>query len=510
MIRRRRPGASSPATESLTPPSLAAGLVPPRLRVRLARLAGGLSLVLFGLVLALAAYSWWYGQGIVEELQAGDKAQVVADARPYLGSQPSDVALVAPESKGKVTTFLLIGSDSRDSGRGNSDTMILARLDQTNETLSLLSIPRDLKVPIPHHTPFKINAAYALGGVPLTIETIRDYFGVRIDHFVMVDFAGFQGLVDQVGGVYISVDRRYYNHNDGSYDSNYADIDLRPGYQLLGGADALSFVRFRHEDSDLYRVARQQQFLRELKRQIGSRRNLDLPPLLKTAAKSMTSDISSLSSLLGYVNSLRDMPSDRVVRVSLPTTSEVGVDGRNYLYATSEAVSQAMARWRDPLLGDRTGMPASEKESAGQGAYAHSEPVTQTGDDGSQARRLLSAAAPKGLDYCAPNRRVAASGYDSEPTNSYRLHSRPALALSTRIADGRSYLWTFTSWQSPPILAQPSEERTRNGRDYRLYWEAGDLRAVAFQHGSSQVWLTNTLRNDLSPQVMLEIASSCR
>lgn len=506
---RRRQGASSLANDEALPPSLAAGLVP-RLRVRLARLMAGLCLVIGGLVMAMAAYSWWYGQGIVDELQAGAKAQVVADARPYLGSDPSDVALVAPESKGRVTTFLLIGSDTRDSGRGNSDTMILARLDQTNETLSLLSIPRDLKVPIPHHSPFKINAAYALGGVPLTIQTIRDYFGVRIDHFVMVDFAGFQGLVDQVGGVYLSVDRRYFNHNDGSYDSNYADIDLRPGYQLLDGADALSFVRFRHEDSDLYRVARQQQFLRELKRQIGSHSNLDLPPLLKTAAKSMTSDISSLTSLLGYVKSLRDMSSERVVRVSLPTTSAVGSDGRNYLYATPEAVAQAMARWRDPLLGDRASTPANEKESAGQGAYAHSEPATETGDDASQARRLLAAAAPRHLDYCAPSRRVAASGYDSEPTHSFRLHSKPALALSTRIAGGRSYLWTFTSWQDPPILAQPSEERTRGGRDYRLYWEAGELRAVAFRHGSSNAWLTNTLRNDLSPQVMLEIASSCR
>ena len=84
---------------------------------------------------------------------------------------------------------------------------------------------------------------------------------------MIVDFTGFAKLVDEVGGVYLDIDRRYYNKNIGTLATNFADIDLQPGYQRLDGTDALSHVRYRHTDSDYARIARQQQFLSELKRQ---------------------------------------------------------------------------------------------------------------------------------------------------------------------------------------------------------------------------------------------------
>ena len=79
---------------------------------------------------------------------------------------------------------------------------------------------------------------------------------------ITIDFTGFQKLVDEVGSIYMDVDRRYYNKRDGTAAHNYDEIDLQPGYQKLNGADALDFVRYRHTDSDYARIARQQLFVK--------------------------------------------------------------------------------------------------------------------------------------------------------------------------------------------------------------------------------------------------------
>jgi succinyl-diaminopimelate desuccinylase len=168
---------------------------------------------------------------------------------------------------GKPANILLIGSDTRPQGDpGRSDSLILVRMDPTHDFISMLSFPRDLYVPIPGLGMDKINAAYSQGPAK-TIETVRELTGEDVNGYVIVDFTGFAKLVDAVGGVYLDIDRRYYNKNIGTLATNFADIDLQPGYQRLDGADALSYVRYRHTDSDYDRIARQQQFLSELKRQ---------------------------------------------------------------------------------------------------------------------------------------------------------------------------------------------------------------------------------------------------
>ena len=94
--------------------------------------------------------------------------------------------------------------------------------------------------------------------------------GLPINYLITVNFKGFIEIVDRVGGVWVDVDRRYFNRNVGTEATNFANIDLRPGYQRLKGRDALSYVRYRHTDSDLFRLARQQQFVKALKQQISS------------------------------------------------------------------------------------------------------------------------------------------------------------------------------------------------------------------------------------------------
>ena len=158
----------------------------------------------------------------------------------------------------------MVGYDKRagelNKGRqARSDTVMLVRADPETKSVSLLSFPRDLYVEI--HCPGKatfsarINGAYSECGTKGTLETVRKLTGLPINYLITVNFRGFRQLVDAVGGVWMDVDRRYFNDRGG--DFGYATINLFPGYQKLGGYQALDYVRYRHTDSDLYRLARQ-------------------------------------------------------------------------------------------------------------------------------------------------------------------------------------------------------------------------------------------------------------
>ena len=162
--------------------------------------------------------------------------------------------------------------------------MLLVRFDPSQGQTSVMSIPRDLLVNIKsskgeYYPQEKINAAYTygarLGGVKgsmeLAAETIeKEVFpGLVINGIVDVNFASFIKIVDTLGCVYVNVDHRYL-HINGEGGELYSEINLQPGYQKLCYNNALSYVRYRHGDSDFVRVARQQDFLRALREQVSS------------------------------------------------------------------------------------------------------------------------------------------------------------------------------------------------------------------------------------------------
>ena len=102
------------------------------------------------------------------------------------------------------------------------------------------------------------------------MQTVADLIGLPINYLITVNFRGFKQIVNRLGGVWIDVDRRYFNNNAGlSPTFGYAKINLQPGYQLLTGGSALDYVRYRHTDSDFFRVARQQQFVKAMKYQLA-------------------------------------------------------------------------------------------------------------------------------------------------------------------------------------------------------------------------------------------------
>ncbi len=192
---------------------------------------------------------------------------------------------------------LFIGYDWRkgDGGKQNSrsDTLMLVRADPQQETISMLSFPRDLLVTTAGcegHPPrtTKINEAYTDCGIKGAIETVKQLTGVPINYYVTVDFRGFIDTVDELDGIFMDIDRRYFNDNS-SFGEDYSAIDLEPGYQRLNGRRALSFVRFRHTDNDFFRNARQQQFIKGLKQQLVARSSISkLGGVVTTIAKAVT------------------------------------------------------------------------------------------------------------------------------------------------------------------------------------------------------------------------------
>jgi LCP family protein required for cell wall assembly len=185
---------------------------------------------------------------------------------------------------------IVVGHDTRrwargDERGGRADTVMLMRADPNIGTLSMLSFPRDLAVEIRCNgrAPFSgaINGAYANCGLQGTVETVKHLTGLPIHYIITIDYRGFIQTVDKLGGVWMDIDRRYFNDNSSpGPEGTFPPIDLKPGYQKLGGRAALSFVRYRHTDSDLFRIERQRLFMRAIKERLSSSFKLTAIPKL--------------------------------------------------------------------------------------------------------------------------------------------------------------------------------------------------------------------------------------
>src|SRR5262249_43224677 len=206
---------------------------------------------------------------------------------------------------------------------------------------TVLSMPRDLKVDfqIPgggFRTGAKINETYTDGGEALTAKVIRRLLGgIPINHIVNINFRGFREVVDAIGCVYVDVDRWYYHSNLGAVEQ-YAEINVPAGYQRLCGEQALSYVRYRHTDSDFVRAARQQDFLRQAKPQYGVDQFISDPhKITKQIGKYMRTDaaLQSKEELLRLVYLAGYSAKHPIREVHFPVTYDNSAAG-SYVTAT--------------------------------------------------------------------------------------------------------------------------------------------------------------------------------
>ncbi|EAZ91766.1 LCP family protein [Crocosphaera chwakensis] len=189
-----------------------------------------------------------------------------------------------------------------NSFKGLSDTMVLVRFDPLSNKLSLLSIPRDTQTTINYELK-KINEANYYGGPSLAAETVSELLGgVPVDRYVRVNIQGVEKVIDALGGVtvYVPKDLKYTDHSQHLY------IDLKEGEQHLDGAEAVSFLRFRHDRyGDIGRVQRQQTFMRALVEQaLKPQTLLRMPEILSIISSYIDTNLTveELVALSGFAS----------------------------------------------------------------------------------------------------------------------------------------------------------------------------------------------------------------
>jgi LCP family protein required for cell wall assembly len=279
----------------------------------------------------------------IEAISPKKKADLVAAKR-------LDLAI-----PGQPTIALVIGTDRRKGKEaeltGRSDTLILVRADPGTKSLSMLSFPRDLITTIkcPGHPDQRdrINAAFSQCGTLGSVETVRALTGLPINYFITVNFRGFTELVNNLGGVWIDVDHRYLC--DATNCPGVSKIDLLPGYQRVNATNALAYVRFRHFDSDLYRNARQQLFLKALKQQISSQLGVDTVfKIMNAIEKNVVvgrggGKALDPQTLKDYLYFAHQLPSGHVFQAKIE-----GLTGANELSASPESIATAVRDFVQP------------------------------------------------------------------------------------------------------------------------------------------------------------------
>jgi polyisoprenyl-teichoic acid--peptidoglycan teichoic acid transferase len=496
---------------------------------------------------------------------------IVTDIAPN-AQRIKNITLPQP---GKPETLLLIGSDHRAGSASYTgsltDTMLLVRIDDSSQTINLMSIPRDLAVADAGGATTKLNGIYSdQGGASglLSVLKTQVFPGLQVNHVIDLNFVGFSDLIDAIGCVYTDVDHRYYNVSQDNKNNNFSSIDIEPGYQKLCGGvysttgtnSALAFVRFRHTDSDKVRNARQQDFIRWAKDGYSTDDLIgNEGKLIRIFGKHVTTD-KSLASTDGFIDLF-----DLIVRADKLTLKTIQFP-ENFENCANLPAGAPCYVFPCPTLAEcqgtaDTGPPLGQPTEATEAAFksfitpTKAKPSTSTsttptrpkqkvvkhvsfagltaapGDGKSQAAQLRSSGIPvyypkyvvAGFDagYCFS---LLANCSDAVEPGAAYAHSYPrkylihgpgsstyksyVMTLVINAAEGWYYTIQGTAWRGAPILRAPSKIVHLLGKRLVEYDDGSKIAMVAYYTPKDVYWVSNTLDNHISNGQMLAIAAS--
>jgi LCP family protein required for cell wall assembly len=452
---------------------------------------------------------------------------------------------------GEPQTVLILGSDKRAGAEfaedpGRSDTTMLLRLDPEKGLISVLSIPRDLKVEIPEVGVEKFNAAYTYGGPKLTLRVVKELTGLQINHVVNIDFLGFVRAVDAIGCVYVDVDRRYFHSNAGLPPSEqYSEINIQPGYQKLCGKKALEYVRYRHTDTDLVRSARQQDFMSQARKQVSLGTLLDdQGHLTDIFTEYTTSDVSSVKTLLQLIDLVVESRNSELNQVHFPAEL-----GPSFVYASESVIHGAVEEFMGETGPDGGGFPeekTSGKKKGGSGGAkgksrrakpnkrkpkaeyqtTGSDELVPAGEAGYAEGKIVARHVGGGFPVFYPTRLPPGATFvETDPYEHvvdprvYHLKDKDKVRHAAYRMVGvvqPEYEVTYfgaqgiRGWEDPPILSDPSETREIHGREYDIFVDSGKVTMVAWHRGENTYWIANSLQDSLTNDQMIGIARSMK
>jgi LCP family protein required for cell wall assembly len=442
--------------------------------------------------------------------------------------------VLVPTGKGEPETLLLVGNDERPPPRDNpagavlphSNEMLLVRIDPSKPTISMLSIPRELRVtftaPTGEVITNRINSAYTYGsedgggtsgGIKLMLETIKRVLGITVNHVFVTNFPKFKHAVDEMGCVYMTVDKRYYHINEPGGEQ-YFEINLQPGYQRLCGQRALEFVANRHESTSLIRDARDQRFLLAVKAQYGSTLFENREKFERILGRAVETDLHGEESVLALLELLVESAGKPVRQVPFQvelhsdydtaTPQQLQASARSFLTGTAAIPNHRLSR---AVRSARGTHPTAASSSARLS-------LTPTPSSALSEALAIAPNLPFALE--APRYQQTTAEAPPDELRSYRIHgpgghSYPAYVIVVGQGElGQYYDVQGTTWTGSPLLGGPSQELRIGSRTYGLFYDGEHVKTVAWREGSAAYWVENTLTYGLSPQAMVAIARSTR
>ena len=220
----------------------------------------------------------------------------------------------------KRENILLLGVDSNGVDTDpfentRTDTIMIVSLDKASKSANIVSVPRDSKVYIDGHGIDKINAAHALGGIKLTLKTVQNMFGIKIDHYIIINYEGLKEVIKVLGSIPVTVDKklRYTDRAGRLY------INLDPGKQELTAEQVEQFARFRHDAvGDIGRMERQRMLMQGIVEKMQSPESISkIPEVISVANKYIKTDMT-IFDLTRYAGVAKNINTENLVMATLP------------------------------------------------------------------------------------------------------------------------------------------------------------------------------------------------
>jgi len=283
---------------------------------------------------------------------------------------------------------LMMGVDEREDDKSQrTDTMILANVNNKENRISLLSIPRDTKVYLPGYGVNKINAANYYGGPEMAMKVVADLTGVSVDYYMTTNFNGFKDIVDALGGVTVNVDKNM-NHSERAYGGAY-NISLQKGVQKLDGTQALGYARYRNDElGDITRTQRQLKLLSAIGDEAMKPATVTKLPKLVPGIYNNVDTNMGLKQLLAMAKAAKNLENLQMATQTLPGWF-LDENGASYWYVDPENAREVtMALFEDGRVVDvvhgamgNNAQGSESKQVAMEKPAAGSAPVADTGNN---------------------------------------------------------------------------------------------------------------------------------